>query len=119
MTVWSSRIAEYGSTGYGCRVRVNRVWLPSKGQPGMVADPARRQLNRENGFPPCLRSRLRIFGLARQLRPSRPTPARSSPHPGGGGAARADIMTAAEAEEVRISLFTLLFLKTNNEPLDS
>ena len=42
MYVWSSHIAEYGSTGY------------------KVANPARGQLNREKIFP-CLRACLKIW----------------------------------------------------------
>ena len=46
-------------------------------QPGKVANPARGQLNRENGhFPVPVRAG--EFGLARQVRPSRPVPSRVS-----------------------------------------
>ena len=48
----------------------------SVGQPGIVASPARGQLNRKNEFPcPC--SRLRIWSPETQVRPSRPASPRS------------------------------------------
>ena len=43
-------------------------------QPGMVANPARRRLNRENAFF-SVPVRASEFGLARQIRPSRPASA--------------------------------------------
>ena len=44
-------------------------------QPGMVANPARGQLNRETYFFPCPPSRLRIWLCARRVRASRPASA--------------------------------------------
>ena len=44
-------------------------------QPGKVVNPARGQLNRENEYFPAP-VRAWKFGLARQVRPSRPAPAR-------------------------------------------
>ena len=46
-------------------------------QPGMVVNPARGQLKRENWFFP-VPVRAREFGLARRVRPSRPASACSS-----------------------------------------
>ena len=51
------------------------TYSKSKDQPGKVANPARGQLNRENCYFPCPHSCLRIYGLAGQVRPSRPTSA--------------------------------------------
>ena len=45
----------------------------SMDQPGIVANPARGQLNRKNEFP-CPRSRLRIWSRETQAVPSRITP---------------------------------------------
>ena len=43
-------------------------------QPGKVANPARGQLNRENGYSP-VPVRASEFGLARRVQPSRPASA--------------------------------------------
>ena len=43
-------------------------------QPGKVANPARGQLNRENGYS-SVPVRAREFGLARRVQPSRPASA--------------------------------------------
>ena len=51
----------------------------SMDQPGKVANPAGGQLNRENGYFP-VRVRAWKFGLARQVRQSRPASACSSPY---------------------------------------
>ena len=52
------------------------TYSESMDRPGMVANPARGQLNRENEYFP-VRVRAREFGLAGQVRPSRPASANS------------------------------------------
>ena len=55
------------------------TYSKSMDQPGKVANPAQGQLNRENEYFP-VRHRAGEFGVARQVRQSRPASACSSPY---------------------------------------
>ena len=67
-TILCTPLFSYARHWYGVRmVNYNRVFTIMD-QPGMVASPARGQLNREKRITtPCPRPRLRIWGLVRSL----------------------------------------------------
>ena len=68
---------------YSSRIYImyGHTYSKSIAQPGRVASPARRKLNRRNEYFP-VRVRACEFGLARRVRQSRPASACSSPYSG-------------------------------------